>query len=297
MHLDQLDIDPLLAGRLVEEQFPQWRGLLVEQVHGAGTVNAIFRIGSDLCARFPLRNGDPLEVATAIEAEAEASRELARCSSVPTPVPVAFGAPGHGYPLPWSVQSWLPGGVATPDGLAGSVVFAEDLAALVLSLRRADTRGRRFSGRGRGGALPDHDDWMELCFRESAGLLEVDRLRRIWAELRELPPGHPDVMSHGDLIPGNLLVRDDRLVGLLDGGGFGPADPSLDLVAAWHLLDRDRRGLLRDLVGCDPIEWRRGAAWAFVQAMGLVWYYRESNPTMSALGSSTLARIVEDAEG
>ena len=40
-------------------------------------------------------------------------------------------------------------------------------------------------------------------------------------------------MSHGDLIPGNVLVNDGRLVGILDCGGFGPADPALDLVAAF----------------------------------------------------------------
>ena len=91
----------------------------------------------------------------------------------------------------------------------------------------------------------------------------------------------------------NLLVRGERLVGVLDGGGFGPADPALDLVAGWHLLDRERRAVFRDAVGSDELEWQRGAAWAFEQAIGLVWYYRESNPTMSALGDSTIARLLE----
>jgi aminoglycoside phosphotransferase (APT) family kinase protein len=36
-------------------------------------------------------------------------------------------------------------------------------------------------------------------------------------------------------------VRGEHLVGVLDGGGFGPADPALDLVAAWHLLDYEER--------------------------------------------------------
>ena len=49
-------------------------------------------------------------------------------------------------------------------------------------------------------------------------------------------------------------------------------------------------------LGSDDLEWARGAAWAFAQAMGLGWYYRESNPVMSALGLSTVGRILEDAE-
>lgn len=103
-------------------------------------------------------------------------------------------------------------------------------------------------------------------------------------------------MSHGDLTPANLLVDGERLVGVLDGGGFAPADPALDLVAAWHMLDLGTRNVLRRELGVSPVEWRRGAAWAFQQSMGLVWYYRESNPGMSALGRSTLERILSDPE-
>lgn len=124
----------------------------------------------------------------------------------------------------------------------------------------------------------------------------MSRLRRIWARLRELPPSGPDVMSHRDLIPANLLVRGDRLVGVLDCGSFGPADPALDLVAAWHLFDRSRRETVHAHLGSSQLEWQRGAAWAFQQAMGLVWYYRSTNPAMSALGRSTLSRIIDDLE-
>ncbi len=136
---------------------------------------------------------------------------------------------------------------------------------------------------------------MEECFEKSAGLLDVPRLRQIWSQLRELPREGADVMSHSDLIPGNVLVAGDRLTGVLDAGGFGPADPALDLVSAWHLLDGGPREVLRRTLGCDDLEWERGKAWAFQQAMGLVWYYVESNPTMSGMGRRTLDRILEES--
>jgi len=294
MHDDQVDVTVDVVRRLVDEQFPQWRRLPVREVASEGTVNAIYRIGEGLAARFPLRWQAPDEARSILESEASASRELARCSPVPTPVPVALGAPGHGYPLPWAVQTWLPGRVATLEEPSGSVTFAQDLAAFIASLRAVDTRGRRFSGSGRGGHLPDHDDWMALCFQKSQGLLDVDRLSQVWADLRRLPRPAPDVMSHGDLVPGNVLVRDGRLVGVLDGGGFGPADPALDLVAAWHLLDHTPRQVLRRALGSDDVEWRRGMAWAFQQAMGLVWYYETTNPVMAAWGRRTLHRLLDD---
>lgn len=97
--------------------------------------------------------------------------------------------------------------------------------------------------------------------------------------------------NHCDLIPGNVLVHGGRLVGVLDVGGLGPADPALDLVSAWHLLDTEPRHALRGALGSDDLEWERGRAWAFQQAMGVVWYFVESNPPLSRMGIRTLERL------
>jgi aminoglycoside phosphotransferase (APT) family kinase protein len=102
-------------------------------------------------------------------------------------------------------------------------------------------------------------------------------------------------MTHGDLIPGNVLVSHGRLAGVLDVGGLGPADPALDLVGAWHLLETKPRQALRERLASDDLEWQRGKAWAFEQAMGLVWYYVDSNPVMSQFGRRTLRRIMADS--
>jgi aminoglycoside phosphotransferase (APT) family kinase protein len=86
-------------------------------------------------------------------------------------------------------------------------------------------------------------------------------------------------------------------VGVLDGGGYAAADPALDLVGAWHLLDEGQRQVLRDALGCSDVQWQRGMAWAFQQSMGLVWYYAESNPTMSRWGRRTLDRLIREGAG
>ena len=136
---------------------------------------------------------------------------------------------------------------------------------------------------------------METCFRNSEQILDVPRLRRMWETFRELPrSAASDVMTHGDLIPGNLLVRDGRLIGVLDVGGMGPADPALDLVGAWHVLEDSPRQAFRDALGCDDLEWERGKAWAFEQSLGAAWYYLENNPTMSRMGVRTLGRVMMD---
>jgi aminoglycoside phosphotransferase (APT) family kinase protein len=273
-----------IAHALLAKQFPQWRELALERVGVHGTVNAVFRLGDRLTARFPQQDQD-------VEAEAAAARELLGATRFGTPAPVALGDPGPGFPRRWSVQTWLPGTVTSEDSHRQSRALGYDLAEFIRGVRALDTAGRTFRGSGRGGDLRAHDAYLESCFRASEGLLDVPALRRLWAELRELPRESPDVMTHGDLIPGNLLSDGDRLAGVIDVGNLGPADPALDLICAWHLFDRPARDAFRAAAGCTDLDWERGRAWAFQQAMGLVWYYDRTNPPMARLGRSTLRRI------
>jgi aminoglycoside phosphotransferase (APT) family kinase protein len=307
MHQGQLVVDAETVRALVADQLPAYAGRSVRLLLQGGTVHAIARLGDDLVARFPLQPGDPDEVRRTLEREADAARSLAGRLRVPVPEPVALGEPGRGYPLPWSVQTWLPGRDAFAVDPGASYAFALDLAELVTDLRAIPTSGRTFVGErrtNRGGVVADHDAWVQTCLDRSRGLLDVTALAGLWKQLRELPRGpEPDVTTHGDLIPGNVLVAEVgtaevvevRLTGLVDVGGTGPADPALDLVGAWHLLDDGPRTAFRDALGCDDDQWARGVAWAFEQAIGLVWYYRTSNPPFSAFGRRTLERILRDA--
>lgn len=285
--VDEADVAAFVARR-----FPRLGAMPVVRLPDAGTVNAIYRIGSDATLRVPLDlEDDTLE---RMREGVAASRRFAEVAPVPAPSVIAFG--DDGLDRPWSLQTWIPGSIATPTGCDRSDAIADDLVDLIRTLRGVPTEGRTFSGEGRGGDLRDHDAWMETCFGESAGLLDVAGARSLWERLRGLPRSAPDAMTHGDLIPFNLVLRDGRLAGVLDTGGFGPADPALDLVAAWHLFDGERRRRIRDALGASGLEWRRGAAWALEQAMGLVWYYRSTLPAMSTLGRTTISRLLRDPE-
>jgi len=295
MHEDELALSDDVVRGLIARQFPQWAGLAVRRVESGGTVNAIFRIGDGLAARFLLRARDPGVAAALLERETESSRRFAECSPFPAPRPVAIGEPGDGYPLPWSVQTWLPGSVAAVD-IDGSVGLAGDLARLVRALRGADTGGRRFQGARRGGHLPDHDAWMEECFEKSGDLLDVPRLRRLWDYFRGLPRVSADVMSHGDLQPLNVVVAGGRLAGVLDTGDFAPADPALDAMAGWYFFGDGAREVFRGELGCDDLEWERSKAWCFQQALGAIWYYVDTNPAMHRMARLALGRVVANTE-
>ena len=54
MHPNQLIVTAETVGELVDQQFPEWATLPIERISSEGTVNAIFRIGAHIAARFPL---------------------------------------------------------------------------------------------------------------------------------------------------------------------------------------------------------------------------------------------------
>jgi len=58
MHVDELRVTVAMVRELVAAQFPEWADWPIAPVASDGTVNAIFRIGDRLAARFPLAPGD-----------------------------------------------------------------------------------------------------------------------------------------------------------------------------------------------------------------------------------------------
>jgi aminoglycoside phosphotransferase (APT) family kinase protein len=295
MHADEVPLDDSTVRGLIDAQFPQWRGLPVARVESAGTDHAIYRLGTAMTVRMPLRRKDPATVRATLIAEGRALGEFADVCPVPAPRPLAIGEPGLGYPMPFSVTTWVPGSTLGVGDRADSDDLADDLASLIAVLRAAPVAGRRFSGNGRGGVLADHDSWMSDCVRLNGPWLDPAVTGAMWARLRALPRVDDDVMSHKDLIPGNVIVTDGRLAGVLDGGGFGPADPALDLVCAWHLLDARRRARFRTALRVPDLDWDRGRAWAFQQAMGLVHYYAPTNHAMHHLGLRTMQQLMGSA--
>jgi aminoglycoside phosphotransferase (APT) family kinase protein len=292
VHDDQISVTATQVAGLVADELSALAGLEVVPVEGAGTVHAIFRVGDEVGTRFPLRYDDPDRVQVRLRSEMVASAEFVLACPVPAPKPLHVGRPGHGYPLPWTAQSWLPGLTATPTSCESSADLAHALSEVLRHLRGWPVRGRRFGGSGRGGAFSDHDAWVAECIGRSEGLIDTDSARALWARLRRLPREEPDLMCHGDLIPSNVLIANGCLAGLLDTGGFRAADPALDLVVAWHLFEAGPREQLRRSLGCSDLQWERGMAWAFEQAIGAYWYYRHSNQTMADMGRTTLERLL-----
>ena len=145
MHADELPIAAALVARLLAAQFPQWAALPLRRVPSAGTDNALYRLGGDLVVRLPRIPGAVGQIAR----EQQWLPLLAPLLPLQIPVPLAQGAPGAGYPLPWSVYRWLEGENATLERLSDPRQAALDLAPLYPHPARAYIGGGIAAGAAR----------------------------------------------------------------------------------------------------------------------------------------------------
>jgi aminoglycoside phosphotransferase (APT) family kinase protein len=113
MHHDELRVDPAVARELIAMQFPQLADLPVKPVASPATMNAIFRVGDAYVARFPLRRNAPETSRSALARDMLAVQEFHDLELIPSPKPIGIGDPGLGYPMSWTLQTWVPG----TDGL------------------------------------------------------------------------------------------------------------------------------------------------------------------------------------
>ncbi|MCU1525511.1 MAG: phosphotransferase [Microbacteriaceae bacterium] len=277
MHPDEIALEAPEVRRLLSQQFPYWSDLPIERVTSSGTVNAMFRLGNDMTVRLPFVEWG----ASGIEHETVWLPRLAPQLPVRIPAVLGAGKPDDTYPCPWLVLDWLPGESPIPGELQNPDLLAGDLATFMMALREADTTAAPQGYRG--GALEALDEPVRDCLRQVEDLVDVAALTRSWEDsLRAEPWTDEPVWVHCDLLTGNVLVADGRLVGVLDFAASGIGDPACDLMAAWSILPASSRGTFRDAVGIDDATWARGRGWALSQAVIALPYYRETNRIMAA---------------
>jgi aminoglycoside phosphotransferase (APT) family kinase protein len=260
------EIDAKLVRRLVAGQFPQWADLAVTAVEPGGWDNRTFRLGDELSVRLPSAEG----YVASVEKEQRWLPVLAPKLPLPIPEPIALGAPGEGYPFPWSVYRWMPGRTVEEAGVEDTVAFAEDLAGFLLALQLADATGGPAAGEHsfyRGADPAYYDAETREAIGRLARRIDGARATSIWEQgLAATWSGAP-VWFHGDVAAGNLLVRDGRLSAVIDFGTCGVGDPACDLYIAWTFLRGESRAVFREVLGCDDGMWARGRAWTLWKAL------------------------------
>lgn len=289
MHAEEVDIDAGLVERLVAEQFPTLVGMPIRAVQSVGTVNAIYRLGDNLCVRLPRVPW----WAEDLQRELKWLPKLAPYLSLRIPEPVAQGRPASGYPFTWAIYRWLDGQPYGDDLVHDERQVAADLAQFVLELRRIDPVGAPKGGRK---PLRELNGPTREAIEASRSVIDSDAVATAWASALEAPAwnGSP-VWIHTDLLRPNLLVEQGRLQAVIDFGGAGVGDPAADVIAAWSVFGQAGRAAFRAALDVDDATWKRARGYALHQAVLIIPYYAESNPGFVSLAKRTVAEILADS--
>ena len=291
MHADEIHTDVALVRRLLAAQFPEWAALPIEPVPSSGTDNALYRLGTDMVVRLPRIHW----ALGGVEKDSRWLSTLAPLLPVEIPVPLAKGAPAEGYPWDWGIYPWLEGENPTVDNI-DACSLARDIAGFIRALHRIDLAGGPSARRG--APLDVQDEEARAALVALRGTIDTEAATAAWDAALEAPPWPgPPLWVHGDLLPGNLLLRAGRLSGVIDWNGVGVGDPACDLIAAWGLFRADGRNVIREELGVDDTTWARGRGWALSVGLIALPYYVDTNPMLAATARHLIHEVLSDFAG
>ena len=274
-HVDEFDIDTALVTQLVGEQFPQWAGLPVEPARHQGTDNALYRLGDELSVRLPRRARDQGQA----EKDLRWLPRLAPRLPIAIPEPVAIGEPAHGYPSTWGVYRWRDGETATIEPPLDEARAAVELARFLRALQSIPRPADAPAGRARGVPLRVRDTEFRKALAQVDDEIDADAAAALWDDALAAPEydGEP-VWIHGDLIPGNMLIADARVSGIIDFSALCVGDPATDVMIAWTFLTQQTRDEFRAELDVDDAMWLRARGWALSWGVIALPYYLHTNP-------------------
>lgn len=284
----EIDVTVDVVHALLRSQLPGLDAPLRRVANGWD--NEIFRLGSDLAVRLPRRAlGVPLMINEQRWLPVIAPR-LPRA----VPLPVWAGRPQGCYPWPWSITRWFDGqplhSVPVRDRLGYAAPLGYFLARLHFPAPlEAPTNPYR------GIPLTHRDDLLQsqLAVLDGAQLRAV---RRLWPALSDTPGWYgPPLWLHGDPHPGNVIVRADEIVAVIDFGDLTAGDPATDLAIGWLGFEARGRRLLADTyAGAGYLHrdtWARARGWALCLSIALI-AHSDDNPAFAAIGWHGLHQVL-----
>ena len=289
LHDDQFHIDEELVARLLAGQHPMLADLPISRVESTGTVNALFRIGDDLCARLPLLE----RWAKSLRNEVRWLPWLGERISLRIPEPLFGGEPVAWYPFQWAVFRWIDGATYADALVDDEREAARTLATFVNELSSIEiARDAPMGGRDPLRAL---DVGTREAIRASNGVIDRDGAMAAWDRALLAPAwdGRPSWI-HCDLLRPNLLVDGGRLTAVIDFGGVGIGDPATDVIAAWAVFGPAGRAAYRASLDVDDGTWERARGIALHQAALIIPYYAQTNPGFVSLAKRTVEEILAD---
>lgn len=280
---------------LVANQFPQWKDLKITPVESSGWDNDTFRLGADKLVRMPSAEEYALQVAK----EHLWLPNLAKHLPVNIPKPLGLGKPMEKYPWNWSIYEWIAGETAASVSLErrSENKLAEKLAEFINTLERIDVTNGPVPGPHnfyRGGDLQIYDAQTRKALDLLTNDIDTKTAIQIWELALASKWKNPPVWIHGDFSPGNIILRNHRLHGIIDFGGMGIGDPACDLTIAWTLLSKNARQIFKKNLQLDQYTWDRARGWALWKAAIVTANMVGTNVVESKRCRMVLLEIIDD---
>ena len=238
----EVAIDEKLVRALLADQFPELDARSARLL-GEGWDNSVWIVEEAWAFRFPRR----AVAIPGVRRELELLPKLAPLLPAPVPEPRFVGVPCDRFPWPFFGAPLL-GGVEPAeadlsDGSRGKLGaelgrFLRVLHDLDLDvelpldpLGRADMTVRVPRAR-------ENIEWL----RDQALWTPPAAVERILARAEALPLSEEHMLVHGDLHLRHVLVAHQGIAAVIDWGDACRADPCIDLMLVWSLLDPSARG-------------------------------------------------------
>lgn len=296
MSSNNLDINADLVRRLIKKQFPQWADLSVRPVEKGGYDNFTFHLGDQMSVRLPRGEG----YAEQVEKEAKWLPILGDQLMLPITTPVAKGMPDEGYPFCWSVNRWIEGETLTHDNITDMNDFAIDLSMFIKNLQSIDASNGPVGGEHnyfRGCPLTAYkfNEWTMAGLETLGNEIETEKCLKIWHRAIASEWTNKPVWIHGDINPGNLLVKNGKLSGVIDFGVMAVGDPAVEITMAWTFFDRESRKVFLQAIGLDVETEYRARGWALWKALTTcMWNPNESVSVRKA--KQVISQLINEDE-
>lgn len=288
-----INITNEVVKKLIKNQFPEWSTLEIKPVAASGNDNRTFHLGEQMAIRLP--SAEPY--VPQVEKEQKWLPILAKELSLPISTPIAKGNPTKEYPFPWSINKWLAGETLTLSNINNINQFARDLGEFLVELQSIDANGGPLAGPHnfyRGGNIVVYDQETKEAIDQNKDALNAPLLNKIWELALDSTWKANPVWVHGDIAPGNILVRDGKLSAVIDFGILGVGDPSCDMAIAWTFFDSQSRQIFKETLNADEETWNRARGWALWKTLITFNWDKDSNKKSAEESLEIIKAIEQD---
>lgn len=290
-----LEITVSLVKSLIINEFPEFKDLPIIPVKVGGWDNRTYHLGDTMVIRVPSGKC----YAGSIVTEYKWLPILSQYISLQIPMPVAIGKPSVVFPYYWSIYKWI-------DGVSGNCLTMNDseLSCIALPLAQflrelsniSSLDGPLFGIHNfyRGGPLGIYDSQVQSSLLQLQNIIDTKAVNAIWRRALQSEWHQDLVWVHGDLSAGNILIKENQLVGVIDFGQMAIGDPACDLVIAWTLLRNESRDLFKSNLSYDDKTWQRARGWALWKALITLCSLLNDHDNQKSQEIENQQRIIQD---